>query len=329
MGFLPSRNASAQHREIFLKIQELEGDRIRDAMDYMLVCSKGPPSAKISVVPPSLTYNVAKSIQNRDRNRYSNVFPWDYTRVPLATINHEKYSDYINASYIRLPNDQKYIAAQGPLEETISQFWWMCYNESEINGNDVVVIGMVTPLTENGIVKCSLYWPTEINEPMDLSETLASDGLIYPNSKFTVNLVSQSFDKQGDFITTELELKYDNKSKRVYHFYYYKWADTKVPPSIDPLVSLSNKINEVKELHTNANDVIPIIHCSAGVGRTGTFIVVDYLIQCMKKLGGIPKDGDIIGDTVSQLREQRMMMVQTIHQYEYLYRALEQIKKLF
>ncbi|CAH2353117.1 tyrosine-protein phosphatase 1 [[Candida] railenensis] len=329
MGFLPSRNASAQHREIFLKLQELEGDRIRDAMDYRFVCSKSPPSARISVVPPSLTYNVANASQNRDRNRYSNVFPWDCTRVRLATINPEKYSDYINASHIRLPNDQKYIAAQGPLEETISQFWWMCYNESERNGNDVVVIGMVTPLTENGIVKCSSYWPSDINEPMDLSESLAGDGLISPNSKFSVHLLSQTFDKEGDFITTELNLRFDSKVKKVYHLYYYKWADTKVPPSIDPLVSLSNKINQVKESYANADDVVPIIHCSAGVGRTGTFIVVDYLIQCMKKTGGIPKDGDIIGDTVSQLREQRMMMVQTIHQYEYLYRALEQIKKLF
>lgn len=267
----------------------------------------------------------AAMLQNNiRRNRYSNVFPWDRTRVKLPVVG--EHSDYINASYITLNKAPDYIASQGPLKETMHHFWSMCYHESDKQQNDTVIIAMVTPLNESGITKCSSYWPTKTHPQLDFSALLQKDGIDIPGLK--VNYVSETYNEKGDFLLTVLDLISQERKKKVYHYYYYKWSDAKVPSSIRPLLSLSEEITTIKK--SFSNEPVPIIHCSAGVGRTGTFIVLDQLLNDPAVSFKVdPNEHSItrdpILDIVIQLRKDRMMMVQTVYQYCFLYHAMKTV----
>ncbi|KAK7684693.1 hypothetical protein QCA50_012276 [Cerrena zonata] len=206
-------------RKKFLHITALGDQRIEEAFST-------PKTSVWSV-------NEALKKSNLYKNRYSNVFPYDKTRVRLPV---EKGSeDYINASYVTLDQNE-YIAAQGPLTDTIHHFWAMAYNESEKQNNDTVVIAMVTPLTESGIVKCTQYWPDKTQISFDLSENILEDRISIPGGSLKVEYVQESYNAVGDYLLTELLLKSDTKVK--------KWADAKVPPSLSPLCQAKWKIKK-------------------------------------------------------------------------------------
>lgn len=292
----------AGQREVFARIQDREAKLIEGAMHG--------GAAKH-------TLNEALSPANSRRNRYANVFPWDHTRVALPTST--QASDYINASYIQLSPNNRYIAAQGPLKDTAHHFWWMCHTESERQGNDTILIGMVTPVQEGGVVKCFQYWPQQGDPVVDFSASLRKDGLIGPKDNFEVRHVSENFHLEGQFLVTQLQVSFNGLTKTVYHYYYDQWADCKVPPSIEPLIFLSREVAAIQSQH--ALPPTPIIHCSAGVGRTGTFIALDYMLHLAQ--AGSTVSHETLNETISALRLQRMMMVQTFHQFNYLHRAVE------
>ncbi|KAK6463449.1 protein-tyrosine phosphatase-like protein [Scheffersomyces coipomensis] len=263
------------------------------------------------------------------RNRYSNVFPFNHNRVKLPCT---KKNDYINASRVQIDEESKYIVTQGPIESTIHHFWAMCFNESELNNTDTIVIVMLTSLVEDGIFKCIQYWPNDINEVNSDASSIEDKIDI---GSLRVKFLKKSYNKEGDFSLTELELKSATKVKKVYHYYYYKWADARTPPSSESLQILSSHIHE----HDNetTGKIIPIVHCSAGVGRSGTFIALDYFFknpQLFKsenidpnQFGPYNPSDDLILNTVSTLRHYRMMMVQTIHQYIFLYDTVIKLYK--
>lgn len=309
MGPLFLKLSLSDQKGNFASHNAIESQRINEAL-------KSPGGSEWSI-------SDAVNRKNIQRNRYSNVFPWDKNRVRLPVL--QGHSDYINASYISMDNKVEYIAAQGPLKDTIHHFWSMCYNESEKQNNDTVVIAMVTPLEEGGMVKCSQYWPTKANPIMNVTTSLENDGIEIPG--LVVQYKSEAYNEEGDFLLTELELQSKTCSKKVYHLYYYKWADAKVPPSVIPLVSLSEEIRALKKL--SANPPVPIIHCSAGVGRTGTFIALDKLFHEYDSQLFDPSNTQIdpIEEIVTQLRNKRMMMVQTVYQYCFLYDTLKQVYK--
>lgn len=266
---------------------------------------------------------VATSRINHPRNRYLNVFPWDQTRVQLPVEG--SHSDYINASYINIPNSYRYIASQGPLPSTIHHFWAMAFSEAVKNNNDSIIIVMVTPLVESGYVKCTQYWPTAGEPPLVFDEELKEDGIPFD---LRVSYVNESYNTEGDYLVTELELQSGDTTKKVYHYYYRKWADAKVPPSIHHLLQLS------KDIRLRPEQVVPIVHCSAGVGRTGTFIAIDHLRSHFHEITKKNQPGrkkqydqkkDPILQTVLQLRESRIMMVQTVYQYCFLYECAYEI----
>ena len=241
------------------------------------------------------------------RNRYSNVFPWDRNRVRLPS----SYSDYINASRI-LVNDSEYIALQGPLANTIHHFWAMCFHESEVQRNDVVIVVMVTPFKEDGRAKCEKYWP-DLHQSWDLTPGLVQDGIELPD--LSVETVEQNHISDGHFTLRHIQLKSGGCTKQVYHYHYEKWADTKAPPNVEDLMKLAAEVHHVK--NSVENPPVPVIHCSAGVGRTGTFIAIDQLMY---------HDGQPL-DVVQQMRNGRMMMVQTVYQLEFIYKAQRYIDK--
>ncbi|RCK66891.1 Tyrosine-protein phosphatase 1 [Candida viswanathii] len=302
-----------KQRDNFNELNEIESQRIIEGLNN--------PDTSIW----SITSGISRV--NRSRNRYTNVTPWDRTRVKLPVVDETTHSDYINASHIHLRTSRdkvcnRYIACQGPLESTIHHFWAMAFNELEHQGNDVVVIVMVTPLVESDMVKCAKYWP-ELDEIWDLAKETKDDGIDLQD--LSVKNVGEDSAELDDYVITELELTANGKTKKVYHFYYYKWADAKTPPSIQPLSDLSARIHEIRESSTDAeNRLVPIVHCSAGVGRSGTFIVYDHLFRDVDVFRTLARadgtsDKDLVYQAVCQLRSQRMMMVQTVYQYSFLY----------
>lgn len=258
---------------------------------------------------------------NRARNRYTNVLPWDRNRVRLPAVNGG--SDYINALTVTLGSN-KYIAAQGPLDSTIHHFWAMCFDQAESQHLDTVIIAMVTPLVEQRREKCAKYWPSMSEATWQLGPRLAAENLAPTDLSITL----ESEEMIGDCLLSRLRLRSNGGSKSVLHFHYSGWRDTLVPNSVEPLLQLIDQLNAYREQYPL---IVPIIHCSAGVGRTGTFIAIDHFVNSNtlqkkeRETGQVGSEicDDPIYDTVKSLRNDRMMMVQTVHQYVFLYEVAE------
>lgn len=250
------------------------------------------------------------SKENRSRNRYLNVHPWDKTRIKLPIFPGAK-SDYINASDVRLDSSYSYIAAQGPLKNTIPHFWAMAFHQADLNSTDTIVIAMMTPLVEGGREKCAQYWPDLEGVTWDFTEDLRSEGISPGMLKLTTRCSKSIL--HGDLILTELSLDLPTTIKKVLHYQYLGWEDAKTPDSVEPIMELSSQIHNVR---VKDPAVTPIVHCSAGVGRTGTFIAIDYMLHGK---GALTSSEDPVFDIVTKLRNDRMMMVQTVYQYVFLY----------
>lgn len=252
---------------------------------------------------------------NRKRNRYSNVFPWDKNRVKLPV---KQGSDYINASYINLGN-RKYIAAQGPMHRTIYHFWAMCFNEAHKRQESDIIIIMLTPLVETDLIKCSCYW----TKGKDDTFNLATFHKMFDNetidlSPLALEFVSQT--KYSVYTLTTMRLILGNVTKNVHHYYYHNWHDSQEPNHPPSLIGL---LVQMKQAMARYKVEVPIIHCSAGVGRTGTFIAMDYLYHNPELL----KERDIIYKILQLLRNDRVLMIQTFAQFWFLYNFFTRIEK--
>ncbi|KAF3990120.1 hypothetical protein FT663_01492 [Candidozyma haemuli var. vulneris] len=289
--------APAEQRAKFLKISQACDEHLDDAYGEVL----------------DSEWSVSEALKKNNalRNRYSNVFPWDKTRVQLPVLPGAQ-SDYINASKISLGKGFDYIAAQGPLVNTIPHFWAMAFHQAELQKTDTIVVAMMTPLVEAGREKCSRYWPKEKNEMWDFTEVLRTDGISPGELKITLKSTERIHN--GDLIFSQFTLDSPTTSKTVLHYYFQKWEDAKVPESMDPILALSLEIRKVTEKDPQ---IAPIVHCSAGVGRTGTYIAIDYLLNGPTFFASDIEDP--VYDVVTRLRSQRMMMVQTVYQFMFLY----------
>lgn len=220
-------------------------------------------------------FETARLKDNKKRNRYTDVLPYDSTRVVLSTGN----NDYINASWIKnIHPTRNYIATQGPVESTIGDFWQMIYECK------VKAIVMLTQLTEKNVQKCFEYWPTESIE--------------YGDNRVTVKCIDTIENEEY-----ELRKFLINGEHETWHFYYKEWADFATPRK--PIKHLIDAVND----KVGKQETV-LVHCSAGIGRTGTFIAIDALD------GGTKES---IFDIVTKLREQRLGMVQSIQQYAYIH----------
>lgn len=269
---------------------------------------------------PTSKFNGIEALKprNSNRNRYSNVFAWEGERVRLPV--KKGYSDYINASNVKLTENHKYIASQGPLTSTIHHFWTMCWNEAEKNKEDTIAIIMLTPLEEMGVTKCTKYWPDHRNPHMDLTDDILEDGIELP--QLTVDLINVQ--KLNSYTLSTIKLQCECESKTIYHYYYHDWADTRIPVYPDTLIEL---LNTLRTLQSSHNISTPIIHCSAGVGRTGTFIGLDYFNHNRSLLTSITSHDPIL-EIFKQMRDSRMMMIQTSSQFIFLYQYFKQILNL-
>uniref|UniRef100_A0AAR2JQF9 protein-tyrosine-phosphatase n=1 Tax=Pygocentrus nattereri TaxID=42514 RepID=A0AAR2JQF9_PYGNA len=230
---------------------------------------------------------------NKPKNRYANVIAYDHTRVVLSNNDGQPGSDYINANFIDGYRRQgAYIATQGPMPETISDFWRMVWEQHTAN------IIMITKLEEKSRNKCDQYWPSRGTETYGLMQVSVLD---------TVELATYC-------VRTFALFKSGSSERReVRQFQFTAWPDHGVPEHPTPFLAFLRRVKAC-----NPPDAGPIVvHCSAGVGRTGCFIVIDAMLERVKQ----EKTIDVYGH-VTLMRSQRNYMVQTEEQYVFIYDAL-------
>ncbi|XP_058481321.1 receptor-type tyrosine-protein phosphatase delta-like isoform X25 [Solea solea] len=232
---------------------------------------------------------------NKPKNRYANVIAYDHSRVLLSAIDGIPGSDYINANYIDGYRKQNaYIATQGSLPETFGEFWRMIWEQRS------AIIVMMTKLEERSRVKCDQYWPNRATETYGLIQVTLLD---------TVELATYC-------VRTFALFKNGSSEKReVRQFQFTAWPDHGVPEHPTPFLAFLRRVKAC-----NPPDAGPmVVHCSAGVGRTGCFIVIDAMMERIKH----EKTVDIYGH-VTLMRAQRNYMVQTEDQYVFIHDALQE-----
>ncbi|XP_040895699.1 protein tyrosine phosphatase receptor type Fa isoform X3 [Toxotes jaculatrix] len=230
---------------------------------------------------------------NKPKNRYANVIAYDHSRVILTPVDGVPGSDYINANYIDGYRKQNaYIATQGPLPETLSDFWRMVWEQR------TCTIVMMTRLEEKSRVKCDQYWPSRGTETYGMIQVTVLDTV----ELATYNVRTFALYKNGS-----------SEKREVRQFQFMAWPDHGVPEYPTPTLAFLRRVKAC-----NPPDAGPmVVHCSAGVGRTGCFIVIEAMLERMKH----EKSVDIYGH-VTCMRAQRNYMVQTEDQYIFIHEAL-------
>ncbi|XP_034018396.1 receptor-type tyrosine-protein phosphatase kappa [Thalassophryne amazonica] len=269
----------------------------------------------------SASWDVAKKEQNRTKNRYGNIIAYDHSRVILQPIEDDPSSDYINANYIDVSGNaanatigsqrnqrnhtpsliwlyrdgyqrpSHYIATQGPVHETVYDFWRMVWQEQS------ACIVMVTNLVEVGRVKCYKYWPDDAEVYGDFKVTFVE---VEPLAEYVVR-------------TFTLERRGFSEVREVKQFHFTGWPDHGVPYHATGLLSFIRRVKI-----SNPPSAGPIVvHCSAGAGRTGCFIVIDIMLDMAEREGVVD-----IYNCVKALRSRRINMVQTEEQYIFIHDAI-------
>ncbi|XP_061834728.1 receptor-type tyrosine-protein phosphatase S-like isoform X3 [Nerophis lumbriciformis] len=230
---------------------------------------------------------------NKPKNRYANVIAYDHTRVILAPVEGVLGSDYINANYVDGYRKQNaYIATQGPLAETFGDFWRMVWEQRAAS------VVMMTRLEEKSRIKCDQYWPSRGTDTYG-----------------TIQLTLLDTMELATFCVRTFSLHKSGSSERreVRQFQFTAWPDHGVPEYPTPFLNFLRRVKTC-----NPPDAGPIIaHCSAGVGRTGCFIVIDAMLERIRH----ERTADIYGH-VTLMRSQRNYMVQTEDQYSFIHEAL-------
>lgn len=229
---------------------------------------------------------------NRGKNRFTNILPYDHSRVKLLPVDDEEGSDYINANYIMGFNSKReYVVSQGPLPSTRDDFWRMLWEQNCRN------IVMLTKCSEKGREKCDHYWPNN------------ADAVFYGDIQVAI-LNETVF---PDWTITEFKVCLGDQTRQVRHFHFTAWPDFGVPKKPQSLVRFVRTVRT--KLFKDGGPIL--VHCSAGVGRSGTFVVLDTLLQRIKT-----HDTVDIFSMVAELRKERVWMVQTEQQYICIHQCL-------
>jgi len=279
----------------FLENKLLEGDVVRE---FQLIHKKKVAGCNTSV---------ADMEENLDRNRFQDVVPYDENRVKINNDKENKFG-YINASHISATvgdSQRFYIAAQGPLPNTVHNFWSM------VHMCDVHLILMLTDVS--GTTKgsgCIPYWPVNDGSSIEIGDFTVT-------KKFSAD--------SGSYTTTTLQLLHipSKRKRRVWHVQYSDWTEQGVPRDVSTYLTALEEMAAIRRLSAgeiaagnNKNPPV-LVHCSAGVGRTGVTILADILLYCLDH--NIDID---IPKVLTHLRQQRMMMVQTLAQYKVVHQVL-------
>ncbi|KAJ8382046.1 hypothetical protein SKAU_G00028240 [Synaphobranchus kaupii] len=243
--------------------------------------------------------NVGEKEENVKKNRYKDILPFDHSRVKVSLKTSNQDTDYINANFIKgIDGPEAYIATQGPLPNTVIDFWRMNW---EYN---IAVIVMACREFEMGRKKCERYFPLLGDEPLSFGP-------------FQISCESEQ--ARTDYYIRTLTVEHQDERRRITQFHYINWPDHDVPSSFDSILDMISLMREYQE-----HDDVPIcIHCSAGCGRTGAICAIDYTWNLLKA-GKIPEDFNVFR-LIQEMRTQRHSAVQTKEQYELVHRAIAQL----
>ncbi|KAM9312895.1 tyrosine-protein phosphatase non-receptor type 12 [Gastrophryne carolinensis] len=237
--------------------------------------------------------------ENVKKNRYKDILPFDHSRVKLALKIPPYESDYINANFIKgVYGPKAYIATQGPLANTVIDFWRMIW---EYN---VGIIVMACREFEMGRKKCERYYPNFGEQPLSVGP-------------FHISCEDEQARK--DYFVRTLVVEFQNETRRFNQFHYVNWPDHDVPSSFDSILDMIRLMRE----HQAHEDVPLCIHCSAGCGRTGAICAIDYTWNLLKARR-IPEEFNVFS-LIQEMRTQRHSAVQTKEQYELVHRAIAQL----
>ncbi|XP_070563073.1 receptor-type tyrosine-protein phosphatase kappa-like isoform X2 [Ptychodera flava] len=241
---------------------------------------------------PTMPHSHSIKADNQMKNRYINIVAYDHSRVVLDPLPDDPSSDYINANYIDgYKRMNAFIASQGPNEDTTPDFWRMIWQE-----NTEVII-MATNIVERGKTKCAEYWPEKKEQ------------------YGAITVCFEAVERLADFIIRifRIQMEGSKECRIVKQFHFTVWPDMGVPMYATAVLAF---LKRVKASITPGTGPI-VVHCSAGVGRTGTFIVIDSMMDMMKSEGQVD-----IYNFVKRIRSQRINMVQTLDQYVFIYEAV-------
>ncbi|XP_072767764.1 receptor-type tyrosine-protein phosphatase S-like isoform X2 [Anoplolepis gracilipes] len=261
--------------------------KVKDFEDYVRqAIQSGLLDKQYETFPRGQTrpWNYGKLPQNKPKNRYGNLIAYDETRVILEKLSDDVYSDYINANYITgYKKEKRYIATQGPKPNTVIDFWRMIWQEN------VAIICMLANVIENGKTKCEQYWP-------DIGKKKKYGDISVSNAKHNVF---------ADYCFRMFEVNCGNEIRKIEHLHYTAWPDHGVPLYTHSVVTYLKKL-----LATSPGNGPVVVHCSAGVGRTGTIILCDICLHRAAAEGVV----DVFAETAS-IRNERANMVDNKQQY--------------
>lgn len=250
---------------------------------------------------PHLSHKEARKSSNIHLNRYKDVYPYDHSRICL----HRANTDYINASLVLVPAAKRaYVLTQGPLSTTTGHFWAMVW-EQKCKG-----IIMLNRTIEKNIIKCHQYWPSfQPNSENELHLNDVNLKVANLGEEISSNYIIR------ELLLTDLET---GESRILYHFHYVTWPDFGVPESPEAFLQFLHIIREKGILHDE--NVPPVVHCSAGIGRSGTFCLVDSCLVMIEEMGSM--DFVSVKDLLLEMRKYRMGLIQTPDQLRFSYLAI-------
>ncbi|XP_051982586.1 tyrosine-protein phosphatase non-receptor type 9-like isoform X2 [Xyrauchen texanus] len=311
MSWLPG--TTAEMTALSVHLAEPGGMSVQDMVQHVK-CKKKKgiyqEYEEIRKEPPAGSFDYSKKPSNQIKNRYSDVLCLDQSRVRLCPLNDEddETSDYINASFMDgYKRSNAYIATQGPLPKTYGDFWRMVWEQM------VLIIVMTTRVVERGRVKCGQYWPIESGRTEDYGYFLVRNVHIEMFQDFKLSYLELLNTKTGE-------------CREVSHYLYMSWPDFGVPKSASAMLDFRAHVKRRQEssLRTMYPDWTGppggppvVVHCSAGIGRTGTFCTVDICLSRLEDIRTVD-----IKQTVRCMRTQRAFSIQTWDQYYFCYKAV-------